>query len=209
MTAPGPPADAVALPVAGTVLCGGSSRRMGRDKALIDLAGTPMAIRIADILTAGGCDPVFFTGGDRAALETPERPLLADAEPGGGPLHALVGALRHVATTSDRQLLVAVACDVPALDVATVRQLVEPAVADLVAGRQRVTVAVSPRPEPLIAVWPITALDSLGAVAATSRKMGDGVAAFDQRRVAVDAAVVRNVNDDADLAAYIGSLDGQ
>ncbi|HJR26495.1 MAG TPA: NTP transferase domain-containing protein, partial [Acidimicrobiales bacterium] len=41
-------------PFTGVVLCGGRSTRMGRDKALLELHGVPMARRVADALTAAG-----------------------------------------------------------------------------------------------------------------------------------------------------------
>ena len=41
---------------AGAVLCGGRSRRMGRDKALIEIGGVPLAMRVASAVRDAGID---------------------------------------------------------------------------------------------------------------------------------------------------------
>ena len=69
----------------GAVLCGGASRRMGTDKALVEVDGVPMAERVAGALHAGGCAPVVFVGGDgaRAGPRSDDR-----RSPTGGPARA-------------------------------------------------------------------------------------------------------------------------
>ena len=47
-------------PPLGVVLCGGASRRMGRDKAT--MGDPPWAHRVADTLQRAGCDPVVLLG---------------------------------------------------------------------------------------------------------------------------------------------------
>ena len=41
---------------------------MGRDKALLRVAGTPMALRVAEALRVGGCASVVGIGGDTESL---------------------------------------------------------------------------------------------------------------------------------------------
>ena len=41
---------------AGAILTGGSSTRMGRDKALLEIGGRALAGRVADALRGGGYD---------------------------------------------------------------------------------------------------------------------------------------------------------
>ncbi|MGH7572654.1 MAG: nucleotidyltransferase family protein, partial [Gemmatimonadota bacterium] len=48
-----------AAPVAGIVLAGGRSTRMGEPKALLDMEGTSFLERAARVLAEGGCDPVL------------------------------------------------------------------------------------------------------------------------------------------------------
>lgn len=98
-----PPVPAVP-PFAGAVLCGGASRRMGRDKALIPVDGRTLAGRVADALDAAGASPVVAVGGDLAALRAEGLTAVPDAMPGAGPLAGIVTALgpgRDRATTLD------------------------------------------------------------------------------------------------------------
>jgi molybdopterin-guanine dinucleotide biosynthesis protein A len=70
--------------VAGLLLTGGASRRMGRDKADLVVAGERLADRAARVLTEV-CDPVVEVGLGRSALDA-----VSDPEPHAGPLAALV-----------------------------------------------------------------------------------------------------------------------
>jgi molybdenum cofactor guanylyltransferase len=108
---------------AGAVLTGGAGTRMGADKALLVVAGRPMALRVAESLEAAGGDEVVCVGGDGAALGALGLRVVPDEAPGEGPLAALVTALEAL---PDRAVLV-VACDLvapdPAAMAATVRAL--------------------------------------------------------------------------------------
>ncbi|MEZ5239422.1 MAG: DUF3151 family protein [Microthrixaceae bacterium] len=70
---------------AGVVLCGGSSTRMGRDKASI--GSPPWAHRVAGALAAAGCPAVELQGGD-PELGTSLWEHHEDEVPGGGPAPA-------------------------------------------------------------------------------------------------------------------------
>ncbi|MET0580139.1 MAG: NTP transferase domain-containing protein, partial [Ilumatobacteraceae bacterium] len=78
---------------AGAVLTGGSSRRMGTDKAFVEVDGVPMAERVAAALSGGGCSPVSYVGGDVALLARFGRTVHADRFPGAGPLGGVLTAL--------------------------------------------------------------------------------------------------------------------
>ena len=92
---------------AGLLLTGGSSRRMGRDKAELVIAGERLADRSARVL-ASVCDPVLEIGPGRSTLDA-----VVDDESGAGgaragPLAALVtgiGALRARGYEGDVVLL--------------------------------------------------------------------------------------------------------
>lgn len=76
--------------VSGYVLAGGKSSRMGRDKALLDLAGRPLAQRAVEKLRQV-CAEVSIVG-NRAELEA-YAPLVRDLHEGCGPLGGIESAL--------------------------------------------------------------------------------------------------------------------
>ena len=77
----------------GAVLCGGASRRMGRDKATLVLDGRPLAVRVADELAAAGALRVEAVGGDAEALVRAGLVHRPDRWPGEGPLGGIVTSL--------------------------------------------------------------------------------------------------------------------
>lgn len=114
-------------PLHGLVLSGGRSTRMGVDKAaLVHPDGRPLARRTCDLLAEAGCDavalslrhdqeaPPGFSGEDRVKrIHDPE----GRSE---GPLAGIIAAIR---TAPEADWLV-LACDLPRLDVETIRFLV-------------------------------------------------------------------------------------
>ncbi len=180
--------------VAGAVLVGGRSRRMGRDKALVEIGGVPMIRRVADVLVANGCRPVVAIGpADLAAgLEA-----VADEHPGQGPLGGILTALHAVAP---RPVLV-VACDLPWLDTATVSAVLA-ATYEAVESEESVDVimAVAERREPLCAVWmPASIIAVERAFAAGERAVHRVAAGLAVVEVLVGAHALINVNAPEDL----------
>ena len=104
----------------GAVLTGGSSTRMGTDKALLEVHGRALAVVAADALTAAGADEVLAVGGDLAALARLGLDARADDHPGEGPLGGILTALRH----ASHDLVVVLACDMPGIDATVVSALV-------------------------------------------------------------------------------------
>lgn len=103
---PATPAPALA----GVVLCGGRSVRMGIDKATVEVGGATLLDRALSRLTKV-CDPVLIAPGDlHLGVETHR--LVPDAMPGAGPLGGIVAALHR----SPHRLLAVVAVDMPWLD---------------------------------------------------------------------------------------------
>jgi molybdenum cofactor guanylyltransferase len=91
----------------GLVLAGGGSRRMGLDKAALELGGLSFLDRAIALLQAAGAEDLRIAG-------RPDLPGgLADAEPGGGPARALLGALDGLPVHLDPVLVVPV--DMPLL----------------------------------------------------------------------------------------------
>ena len=147
-------------PVQVAVLAGGQSRRMGRDKALIEWDGQPLIARVlaaAYPLQA----PLFIVGNpdQYAHLDLPVHP---DLHPGLGPIGGLHTAL---ATAASPVLLLA--CDLPFLTPEFLRMLV---------GRRGIHQAIVPctadGAQPLCALYEPscqTVIES--AIAASKRSM--------------------------------------
>ena len=114
-------AGRLTLTFSGAVLCGGSSRRMGRDKATLLVDGAPMAGRVAAALREAGAAEVFAVGGDAHALASIGLSVVADDEPGEGPFPATLTALRHASS----DVVVVLSCDLLAPSAATISTLVE------------------------------------------------------------------------------------
>jgi molybdopterin-guanine dinucleotide biosynthesis protein A len=114
--------------VAGAVLLGGASTRMGADKARLPVDGVAGATRVARLL-AGLFEEVLLVGGE-APSDAPGR-RVADLEGPPGALRGLASAL--AAATASRVLVVAT--DLPLLDEELVLALVAYPEADAVVPR--------------------------------------------------------------------------
>ena len=90
------------------VQAGGQSSRMGRDKALVQLAGLPMIQHVLARLVGLG-DETLVTTNNPDALEFLGLPLIPDEEPGAGALWGLRTALRAARGNA----VLVVACDMP------------------------------------------------------------------------------------------------
>ena len=103
--------EAGQLPFTGAVLTGGRSTRMGTDKAFVEVDGRPMAGRVAAALRAAGAAEVLAVGGDLDRLPSLgfDR-AVPDRHPGEGPLGGLLTAL----AAAGHDVVVVLACDVPA-----------------------------------------------------------------------------------------------
>jgi molybdopterin-guanine dinucleotide biosynthesis protein A len=135
-------------PVFGLVLAGGESRRMGRDKALLDHDGQSQLAFVVDLLAAV-VDKVFVsTRADQAADKERRRfAQIVDRCDNLGPVAGILSALEE---HPDVDWLV-VACDLPNIDEQTIRYLL-----DRRSDTQPFTAFTSSHdglPEPLCAVY--------------------------------------------------------
>ncbi len=182
-------------PVAAAVLTGGASRRMGRDKALVEVDGAAMVRRVVEAVDGAGCTPVIAVGGDAASLTAvlagTGASTVPDRFPGEGPLGGILTALGHLAVPT-----LVVATDLPWLDAVTIERLL--------VHRDRldldVAMARSDRAEPLCALWWPSALAALDRrFAAGERAIHRAVDGLRRLDVVVSATAVRNVNTPTDL----------
>jgi molybdopterin-guanine dinucleotide biosynthesis protein A/rhodanese-related sulfurtransferase len=145
-------------PFTGVVLAGGASRRMGRDKALLEVDGRPLAaIAAAALVEAGADGPVLAVGGNGAALRRLGLEPVPDRYPGEGPLGAVLTAL----AVARHDVVVVLACDLPGADTTAVALVVA-----ALAATTRADVAipvVDGWGQPLHAAWRRSARARVGA----------------------------------------------
>ena len=129
--------------VSAVVLAGGQSRRMGRDKALIDYQGRPIIAHVIDTLRTLSDDIVVVS--NRSDLYAPfGARVVPDYEPPCGPLGGIAAGLQ----AAQRSLAVVVACDMPFLNVTYLRWLI-----DLAAEYDAVVPQTADEFEPLHSVY--------------------------------------------------------
>jgi molybdenum cofactor cytidylyltransferase len=117
------------MSMAGVVLAGGRSSRMGSPKALLDFRGQPFAVRILEALEALEVKTrVVVVGTDsariRPALAGHDCMIVENEDVDGGPIASLRAALRALRGVQPAALL-AWPVDLPHVRVATVDRLLE------------------------------------------------------------------------------------
>jgi molybdopterin-guanine dinucleotide biosynthesis protein A len=170
-------------PLAGVILCGGASRRMGSDKALLAAGNERLVDRAARRL-ATVADPVFLACGARP-LVVAGCTAVGDAADGAGPLGGVVAGLR----ASPHQLTAIVAVDMPWFDPDLLIRM-----AAQWAGEDALVPLSASRMEPLHAVYARSAVAVLeDALAAGRLRMLDALDGLRVRRFdAADAAGARS-----------------
>ena len=184
--------------MAGVVLCGGESSRMGYDKALLEIEGRVLVEVLAERL-AEVCDPVVLATGAAGRLGWMDYPEVDDAVAYAGPLAGVVAAFGAI----DHDVLAVVAVDMPAANPILLRYL-----ADRVDNFDAV-VPESPRGvEPLHAIYTRRALPALTRALHSRRRSMHGVLEELTVRVCGEKELLRagfgtsfaaNVNEPDDL----------
>lgn len=168
---------------------------MGRDKALLLVAGTPMALRVAGALRAGGCESVVAIGGDADALAAAGLATIVDRWPGEGPLGGVITALEQF---RDLDAVVVAACDLPQLSSGTIAALIHEL--NAAPDSTDVAMAITDRRQPLCAAWRPRAVAQLSAVFAVGgRRLLDALDDLAILDVMVAAEQLINVNTVNDL----------
>jgi molybdopterin-guanine dinucleotide biosynthesis protein A len=106
--------------ISGLVLAGGSSTRMGRDKAFLELDGRPL-IEIVVERMASVCAEVLIVAGDTRPYAGLGVPVVEDRFRGVGVLGGLHAGLEAAA----HELTLAVGCDMPFLSLDLLRVFVD------------------------------------------------------------------------------------
>ncbi len=188
-----PPSPPAAPAFAGYVLCGGASRRMGRDKAALEVDGRPMADRVVEALRDAGAAAVATVGGRH---RPPGTVRIADRWPGEGPLGGVITALAHAGPDARVAVL---SCDLLDPSPAAVASLVDIHAAS---GADVVVPVVSGRRQWLHAVWSSRVAGILADLfAAGERSVAGALTSLRVELVAdVPAPAVADADVPADLA---------
>jgi molybdopterin-guanine dinucleotide biosynthesis protein A len=130
---------------AGYILVGGKSSRFGSDKALIEIEGRPLVLRLAGLARPAAGTVTLV--GPQERYGHLKLPVIADTHAGAGPLAGILAALEH----SDQAWNLVLACDMPHLTTAFLELLF----AQAEAAQQDVLLPISPggRDEPLCAIY--------------------------------------------------------
>jgi molybdenum cofactor guanylyltransferase len=94
----------------GFILAGGRSRRMGQDKAMLEIDGVTMIDRAIALVRRTGAEPVVVGSFGQSPRELDVR-VLPDDWPGAGPLGGIATALRDTQAAWN----LVIACDMPYL----------------------------------------------------------------------------------------------
>ena len=139
--------DLAAPPLWGLVLAGGGSTRMGEDKGRLEFHGLPQAVWIERLISEV-CEQTYVSVSAAQHDSEPYAglPTITDQDPDGGPAVGLLSAWRRFPDVA----WLAVAVDMPFLDPATLRTLLD--------GRQAEVLATAFEHadgtlEPLCTVW--------------------------------------------------------
>ena len=106
--------------ICAVILAGGKSRRMGQDKALINIGGRTLVEIMAE-LASPLADKVFISANNPEAFSFLPFQVVPDLYSEQGPLSGLQAVMReHVYT-----LYITLACDLPGLPASLIRSMIE------------------------------------------------------------------------------------
>jgi molybdopterin-guanine dinucleotide biosynthesis protein A len=193
--------DSRSADLCAVILAGGQSRRMGRNKALIQVEGCPLIARIAQ-QALRLTNQVFISSNDAGVYEFLGLPGLPDLYPRQGPLAGLHAAFKK----TNRPLVLLLACDLPALHPIMLERLLE-----FSEGHDAVIPRTSDgRLHPLCGIYRRTCLNPLEqnlrrGINKMTELFRDGslrVKLVDGRDGLFDDSNLRNLNTPEDLEAY-------
>lgn len=127
--------------IAGLLLTGGKSSRMGIDKATLCIDGVSLAQKLASLLCMVA-SPVIEVGPQQSFL-----PAVLEGERGAGPLVALCAGIQELARREVHTPIIVLACDLPNLSLDVLQTLAE------WPGEGAVLPVIEGREQPLCARW--------------------------------------------------------
>ncbi len=183
------------------LLAGGQSRRMGRPKPLLEVAGTTLVEWVA-----GRLSPVFgevMVSANDPALVPPGLARVArvvrDLHVGAGPLAGIEAGL---AATS-KPVVFAVACDMPLVTPELARRITLAAI-----GHDAAVPLVASRPEPACAAYATSMAGPIAAaLAAGSRRAAAALEEADVVWISdLDPDELRNLNTPEDYRSFLDAV---
>jgi molybdenum cofactor guanylyltransferase len=141
------------------LLAGGESRRMGRDKAAIEVGGRALWERQLELLHGLSPEKIFVSARTKPSWLSASVELLLDDLPSRGPLSGLTKGLTAMQTTH----LIALAIDMPFMTAGELGNLLERATESC-----GVVATIGNRVEPLAAIYPAEAAEDFKVALAGS-----------------------------------------
>lgn len=159
--------------VAGYILAGGGSTRFGRDKALVEVGGTPMLERMIELLKSVTNQVKIVAAPGKYTVSGAE--VFEDHWPGEGPLGGIITALEDAAQRAARpEWSLILSCDMPFLTREWLIFLCERAAKS---SAQVILPHSASGPEPLCACWQTGAAAKLrSGFERGVRKVTEGIA---------------------------------
>ena len=146
------------------VLCGGKSTRMGTSKALLPFGSETMLQRVVRLLSDVVSPIVVVAAGDQPLPELHCQVIVTrDEQEGRGPLEGLRAGLKALPAHVDAAYVTS--CDVPLLEPAFVREMV-----DLAHGFEIAVIEIDGFPHPLSAVYRRSVLPHVEDLLAADRR---------------------------------------
>lgn len=183
--------------VTGAILAGGQSRRMGFNKAFIELEGRSIISRAVDVMTAVFGSPVIIAN-DPSLYSHLGLPIYPDVIQGAGSLGGIYTALYR----SKTDYAFVVACDMPWLDAKCIRTVI-----DAIDGADCVIPFISGKLHPMHAAWSKETMGRLeAAIKSGNLRVNDLLKGLNLRMLTIDhfnglpiERSVENVNTKEDL----------
>ncbi|MEX0794519.1 MAG: molybdenum cofactor guanylyltransferase [Pirellulaceae bacterium] len=177
------------------VLCGGKSRRMGRDKASLPFAESTMLAKVVSVAQQLATHVLVVKASEQTLPQIPsDVTVVDDAFPDEGPLRGIVTGL--AALPSKVKQVMVLGCDMPLIEAEILAPLF-----DQLHDFDAVIPEVAGRAQPFAAVYQVWVLPILQKSLDTgNRKMLTSIQALNIRWIELPAAAFDNVNTPADYA---------
>lgn len=178
------------------LLAGGLSRRMGRPKPLLPVGDTTLAEWVVHKLAPDFRQLLVAAPGEEGLPPELHRYLVRDVHLGAGPLAGIEAGL----AAATYPVMVAVACDMPAVTPALLRRLVA-----AIDGYDAAVPRVGGRPEPTCAAYAPGAAGPIAAALGAGRyRAGDALAELDVRWLdGEDPGQFVNLNTPAEYRRFL------